>query len=407
MLNEDKIEWFKQSRTDIECLEDFIADNIELDQLESNLSGFNIFEAIGAVRRELRHSDFLKYVLDPKENHGLGQYVLKEFLKYIVRNHKGDSGISIIDIDTFDFENTELKREWRNIDILIVSEENKFIVCIENKIDSIEHSNQLSKYEEIIEDEFHDYKKLYIFMTPDGDNAKKNDKWVSVSYGNIHAVMTKVLQSKSSILGNDVLVLIKHYIEMVDRHIMSDNQIADLCRKIYSNHKRAIDLIFEHKPDFFADLQELLMTVVSRNEELNITMDHCSKSYVRFTSKDWSELRDFTAGTGEWTNTKRILLFEFTIDKNGINLKLMIGPGDTNVRKQIFDIAKNNKGIFKGGSKSLYDKWTFIYKKQFLTKDNIASGDYDGCSQVIHYKWHDFVYKDFHKIVTTICEQYI
>ena len=34
-----------------------------LEKLEGMLSGFNIFEAIGAVNRELRHSDFLAFLL--------------------------------------------------------------------------------------------------------------------------------------------------------------------------------------------------------------------------------------------------------------------------------------------------------------------------------------------------------
>ncbi|MBK7706475.1 MAG: PD-(D/E)XK nuclease family protein [Acidobacteria bacterium] len=40
-------------------------------------------------------------------------------------------------------------REWRNIDILLKDKSNKLAVVIENKIDSGEHSEQLTRYRQI------------------------------------------------------------------------------------------------------------------------------------------------------------------------------------------------------------------------------------------------------------------
>lgn len=56
-----------------ESLEAFVTDNPDLEHLEALLAQFNIFEAIGTVRHEVRHSDFLAYLLNPQENHGLGR----------------------------------------------------------------------------------------------------------------------------------------------------------------------------------------------------------------------------------------------------------------------------------------------------------------------------------------------
>ena len=131
MDSENHQDLFPAVKTELEALEDFVAENDELELLENNLSGFNIFEAIGSIRRELRHSDFLKFIFDPSENHGLGGYALKEFLKYIIKKNKSFLDISVIDVDTYDLSDTELRREWKNIDILAVSNINKLIVCIE------------------------------------------------------------------------------------------------------------------------------------------------------------------------------------------------------------------------------------------------------------------------------------
>jgi hypothetical protein len=43
-------------------LENFVVGNRDLERLERLLNEFSIFEALGAVRQELRHSDFLAFL---------------------------------------------------------------------------------------------------------------------------------------------------------------------------------------------------------------------------------------------------------------------------------------------------------------------------------------------------------
>ncbi len=55
-----------------------------LDQIEVQIGRprtFNIFEAMGATRQELRHSDFLAFLLDPHQTHGLGDALLRALLR--------------------------------------------------------------------------------------------------------------------------------------------------------------------------------------------------------------------------------------------------------------------------------------------------------------------------------------
>jgi len=66
--------------TDQKALEVFLLDNPELGQLEALLDEFNIFEAVGAVRQEVRHSDFLTFLLNPRERHGLGTTFAQQLL---------------------------------------------------------------------------------------------------------------------------------------------------------------------------------------------------------------------------------------------------------------------------------------------------------------------------------------
>ncbi|HEY9655978.1 MAG TPA: PD-(D/E)XK nuclease family protein, partial [Crinalium sp.] len=66
------------------ALEKFIVDNHYLEKLESLLTQFNIFEAVGVTRQELRHSDFLAFLLNPSQTHQLGDRFLKRFLKRVL-----------------------------------------------------------------------------------------------------------------------------------------------------------------------------------------------------------------------------------------------------------------------------------------------------------------------------------
>jgi hypothetical protein len=69
---------------DLKALEDLSEVNLDLERLEALLKRFNIFEATGFIRQELRHSDFLAYLLDPKGTHGLGDAFAKRLLKRVL-----------------------------------------------------------------------------------------------------------------------------------------------------------------------------------------------------------------------------------------------------------------------------------------------------------------------------------
>jgi len=45
--------------TDLQALEHFVVNNDELLQLEDRIGRFNIFDALGIVNAEIRHSNFL------------------------------------------------------------------------------------------------------------------------------------------------------------------------------------------------------------------------------------------------------------------------------------------------------------------------------------------------------------
>ena len=127
------------SNADVEALRSFIDDNKDLEQLETILDRFNLFVSLDLVRQEIRHSAFIRWLLDPSETHGLGDYPLRQFLRRVINDGEGNAGDlpSLFDLHDWNLGRVEVLKEWRNIDLLILDEKHRFVCAIENKIDSL------------------------------------------------------------------------------------------------------------------------------------------------------------------------------------------------------------------------------------------------------------------------------
>ncbi len=118
----------------------FMAESITDEQILENyikeLKKFNIFKILKLQDMEIIHSNFLAWLLNPTENHGLGRLFFDEFCKY--------AGI------TNNFEDLEVVREEGNIDILVKDNKNNRYIIIENKYGTKERNNQLCRYAEYV-----------------------------------------------------------------------------------------------------------------------------------------------------------------------------------------------------------------------------------------------------------------
>ena len=114
-----------------------------LEELELGLNVPNIFSILKITHAEIRHSYFLAWFMTPNGSHNLGTVFIKWFLKEVFSSEK-IAWENEIFFERLDLRDVEILREWNNIDLLIKSK--KFVICIENKTHSKEHSNQLEEY---------------------------------------------------------------------------------------------------------------------------------------------------------------------------------------------------------------------------------------------------------------------
>jgi hypothetical protein len=383
------------------ALEALVVDNHDLDELEALLGQFNVFEAIGAVRQELRHSDFLAFLLNPAQNHGLGDEFARRLLQKVLIA-AGDQPLLItpIDLDVWDLDELIVQREWQNIDILLLEETLKVAVIIENKIGGAEHSNQLARYYQTVTQHYPGWKILGVYLTKEGD-IPSHSAYLPIDYTAVCEIIERITVKRASTLGDDVRTLMTHYTQMLRRHIVSDSEIVELCRRIYRKHQKALDLIFEHRPDQQAETRELLEKIVRETPAL--IFDHCSKSYVRFLPESWDSIPQLKAGSG-WTSTGRMLLFEFENLSNALTLRLHIGPGPDETRQKLFDMARTHQPL-RPASKTLNQQWNSIYSKSFLRAKDYEDTDDEQLEKDIRKRWVEFTNGDLPKIIEAVKEE--
>jgi hypothetical protein len=346
--------------SDLEALTQFAIANDDLDRLEALLNAFNIFEALGVARQELRHSDFLAFVLDPRQPHGLGDRFLKRFLQCALHGPAEMLPVSPVEIELMSLDHMVPYRELRNIDILLLDEDQRIAVIIENKIGSGEHSNQLARYLESVRRDYAEWRVIPVFLTPDGA-APSDLTYLAIDYGAVSKIILSLAESQRSNLEPEVCGLLKHYAKLLRRYVVEDSEIADLCRQIYAKHQRAIDLIVEHRPGDREMRNAFIEDLIAQTDEL--IQDEHSKSGVRFLPQAW-DLPELRHSEG-WTATRRILLFDFNSRQRSLTLTLVVGPGDPKIRSTVIEAARAAGHPFRPSTKP-GPLWTQLYSESVL-----------------------------------------
>jgi len=344
----------------------------ELKKIEDRYSEFNIFEALGMVRQEIKHSNAIATIFD--SNFGLGlESVFRQFVRAAYKISEVESHfISQFDFELADYNDLEVLREFKNIDLIIISQSNKHVFVIENKVDAMESDGQLNKYQKDIEAEYPGYKKLYLFLSPEDKGLQASvDAWKQIYYEDlVNSIVDYLNRNKS--YDEDKRLFLTHYIDLLRRHIMTDFELEKLAMTFYRKHKKALDFIYEIKPDDIKELSDALISGLESQEwfKEGYGFDHSTKGLVRFYKKEWIEIPKYELlNTGDgWTNTGRILLWEVQIrEKSGVIILLVLGPStNLDFRNLLRD---NLVSYFSKNKKSNSNKFTRIYSsKKLLNK---------------------------------------
>ena len=289
------------------------------DQLSLETKKPNIFRALGVSDYEIRHSNFLAWLLDPHENHGLGDIVLKKFFQDVLIDDKA-KGISLISVANLDISKVEVRREWKNIDILVKTE--TFIICIENKMWASESKHQLEKYEKTVRKEFPEQNYCFVFLTPNGQQSSRADLYIDYSYKEIVEILEGVLQFRDTTMDPSIRIYMKDYITLIKQNIMGDDVTNDLAKQLYLNHKDLFDFVIDNRPDYWDDFYNILAEKAKRKGWI---LGSKNKGCFRFMTKSIEPLILRYDKPNGWPK-KEAFLFEFAFNATSLKFQTVVSP---------------------------------------------------------------------------------
>ena len=164
-------------------------ENTKLEEKKSRGESFNIFSICGVNHYEVTHSAIIAEFLDPQGSHGQGLAFVKAFVESL---NLQDFDFSLNGVEVA----TEMVTPNGRIDI-VISNNNKQAIIIENKIYATDQWKQLKRYDEFAKTKYpNGYKILYLTLNgndPNDDESRKVE-YITISYK--HHIIDWLLQCK-------------------------------------------------------------------------------------------------------------------------------------------------------------------------------------------------------------------
>ena len=231
--------------------EGLFVNNPGLDRLRAGLNRFNPIRTMGMERMEIRHSAILGWLLDPQETHGLGDEFLRAFLAEALRGFTAAGPPSALTVSQSDMRDAEVRREWRHIDLLVLSPSNGWAFVIENKYGSRQHGGQLRRYLEIAEATFGGGAHLTargVFLTLHGEEPE-DTRYAPIQYAAICGLLPRLLGARAHPLSPEVGTFLDHWLDVIRKAAgmnKSHDELVKLAKRLYRDHRKVLDFVVKH-----------------------------------------------------------------------------------------------------------------------------------------------------------------
>jgi len=251
----------------------------------------NIFGITKMSRRELMHSNFIAWALNPESSHGLRFYPLYQLvqsLNVLQANENNKDARKIPSALIYNFCNGDFitdativrespvpvgaNRKYIDILIEIVTKDKILPIVIENKVESQENGenkDQTQVYYNWAENEYADkdkyYEPIYVFLYPEYNAAKQSSSaYVRMTYQNL---VDDVLDPSMECCGDIVSINnYKMYLQCLS--FQTDNEKGEDTMAISSEERRILN-------DFISQNRDLLCAVINE-----LPVDDAAKSAI-------------------------------------------------------------------------------------------------------------------------------
>ena len=353
----------------------------EFKELTNEFNKFNVFEILGAENAEIRHSNILSWLFDPKQTHNLKDKFLRSFLSVLFIN---SSKTETIELENISLTDVVVFREWNFIDLVIIVKENKknYIIVIENKIHSPENNKQLKKYYNFINEKFNkNYHKLFVYLVPSTNKYNRNENkscagWIDFEYKEIIKILKNLSNSKDE-SNLETYSLIEQYCTILKRHVeMEDEKVKSLCETLWATHKKELEILIKYKPSVPNKLRDYLYDYINENYHTSIVFYGNSKVWFRTIKLNKS------LGKNQYT-----LRYLINNENNGIVLYLYLESKTKEIKEKVLSILKNSKTQFlRDLTNEIPKSNDTILAKKVLVEINDFS-DYTSLEEKLKENW--------------------
>lgn len=209
--------------------------NSDFTNLHNRLNRFNVFEAFGHNEKEPRHTELLRYFLDPHETHGLGDAMLRNVLLMLCNDSTQLADeLFMLDIGATDVDSQNSKN-GRRIDIKVeipyrCQNTNPLHILIEMKIRAQQGEKQLSNYSKDYEDI---EEKILVYLTLNEEDSVPPE-WLNLTYDDlILPALESTIKAFEDKLDPEILGLLKNYYEVLESLTKEeDSERAEIVEKI-------------------------------------------------------------------------------------------------------------------------------------------------------------------------------
>ncbi|MHA6260582.1 PDDEXK-like family protein [Sporosarcina sp. CAU 1771] len=351
-----------------------IEDTQEFTLLDNHFNRFNPLKVLNVDNYEIRHSNVLAWLLNPKGNHGLGSYLAnkilaKTFVNPVNLEEDKLGNYDILKLSRNNYQDLivhkeHLTRSGRRIDLLAVSHIHKVVILIENKYFSTESAGQLEDYIEHVRSEYEGFKVLPIYLTL-LDEAPSHEDYLMLGYSDILEVLENLIEANEQAMNSEVHKFLFYYTENLKDQLLRNTELNEIGLALYQNHKIAIDELvfastsdadpivkdiyndFKGTIDFIKQVGDsILEEAFTRFAKQLRWPERLYKPHFRlpnFITQKWFDHFEATDMRENWFMNKGLIVW-FEVVNTKLSIKLEIGPLKQEKRVKLLQAIKN-RGI--------------------------------------------------------------
>ena len=372
-------------------------------ELKAYFSYKSIFSILGVMRSENVHSNFIAWLLNTEESHGLGTYPLQKFLEMLVIADSNadyavtplfpDDLVDIIISGNYEITSSEVVREkvvtggridiFMDINLTTQEKEISLKVILENKVYSKEHSDQTQCYYDWAKNEFSSHSNVvFVYLTPLSMNSLQSlneqecscKNYIQINYQYLVEYVLEPCRKQE--VSQYTATLIDNYLRNLSfPSLESENGIADknfggmVMAVSEKERKLLLDFWENNKPLLLATLNVLKDDDDIDEEERN-TMQNTINVISKKSSKDYTQYEFM----GSKYSKCRLV---FTI----INRYIERNPSTfADIQSVFADDLQGSSGVIRG-IEDIKDRTRYFTKPQEILKST------DGIELAVCNQW--------------------